>query len=334
MLTVVAMHSVANAMRSDLPPTDLRAGSTWQLTHAVDTHLHIYDTNVGSYHYSDFLAAAAGTPVAQAVYVECTALPPSAGQSANELSSVIANIERTAPFGGSKVAAMIGALDLESPATVVAELDALRRAAKGTLRGVRLRAAWHPDPHVGYAGRPDFPQYDVFARDEVYAGISSVAAAEMVLEVWAFHSQLAQLMQVASAFPKLRIVLNHLGGPLGVGPYAEAREDMFAEWEAGLVALAGHNNVYLKVSGIGLTRLNLAEDLQNGGAFAERLINRGVGIFGPSRCIYGSNYPVDNCVATYAALIDVYQRSLSFLTNANAHLLFDATAKNLYQLGE
>jgi predicted TIM-barrel fold metal-dependent hydrolase len=59
------------------------------------------------------------------------------------------------------------------------------------------------------------------------------------------------LQTLRCAFPDARIVLNHVGGPVGIGAYRAKRNDVFSRWAVSIKALAAHQNVYIKVGGLG-----------------------------------------------------------------------------------
>ena len=67
-----------------------------------------------------------------------------------------------------------------------------------------------------------------------------------------FHTQLGELADLARAFPQTTMVLNHVGCPIGLGPYAERKAEIFSAWRTGIKDLAKHENVVVKLGGIGM----------------------------------------------------------------------------------
>ena len=83
-------------------------------------------------------------------------------------------------------------------------------------------------------------------------GFAQLAPLGLSFEAWQYHPQLPDVITLAQAFPGTSIILNHLGGPLGVGPYAGQGEATFTAWRAGIQALAQCPNVTVKLGGLGM----------------------------------------------------------------------------------
>src|SRR3546814_15609439 len=105
---------------------------------------------------------------------------------------------------------------------------------------------------------------------------------------------------LARAFPDQPIVLDHVGGPLGVGPYAARRDAVFADWRRSIRSLAELSNVHVKLGGLGMkicgfdfhrrARAPSSEDLA--GAWRP-YVETAIESFGPRRAIFESNFTVD-----------------------------------------
>ena len=53
----------------------------------------------------------------------------------------------------------------------------------------------------------------------------------MVFDTWHYHNQIKDLTILAKALPSLKIVHDHFGGPLGIGPYEGRQKDIFGQWK-------------------------------------------------------------------------------------------------------
>ena len=84
-------------------------------------------------------------------------------------------------------------------------------------------------------------------------GVRSLGAQQLCFDVWASHSQLSEVAELARRTPGTTIVLDHLGAPLGVGPYTGRREEVLAHCRTELCAFAALPNARLKFGGIGMT---------------------------------------------------------------------------------
>jgi len=84
------------------------------------------------------------------------------------------------------------------------------------------------------------------------AGFARLAPLNLTFEAWLYHPQLMELADLARAFPQTTIILNHVDGPLGIGPYADKKKETFAAWKAGIAELGKYQNVVVKLGGLGM----------------------------------------------------------------------------------
>ena len=129
-------------------------------------------------------------------------------------------------------------------------LKALVRAGGGRLRGIRFPVAWHPDESVRLTPQPTSPGLMRDAR--VQAGAAALARAGLSLDLWVGHTQLGEVFDLASGVPELTMIVDHVGGPIGVGPYAGRREEVLADWRAAMRRLAALPNIHVKLGGLAM----------------------------------------------------------------------------------
>ncbi len=153
--------------------------------------------------------------------------------------------------------------------------------------------------------------------------------------------QLSELVDLARAFPETRIVLDHVGGPIGLGRYAGKRDEVFAEWSASIRELAACPNVHVKLGGLGMRMFGFtvhAGELPPGSdelAAAWRpYIETCIAAFGPERAMFESNFPVDKGSCGYAALWNAFKRIAAGCTAAEKAALFAGTATKFYRLSD
>src|SRR5690606_11731468 len=108
------------------------------------------------------------------------------------------------------------------------------------------------------------------------------------------------LIDLARAFPDQPIVLDHVGGPLGVGPYAGRRDAAFADWRRSIRTLAECPNVHVKLGGLGMKICGFGfEDAARAPSSVDLtdawrpFIETAIEDFGPHRAMFESNFPVD-----------------------------------------
>jgi predicted TIM-barrel fold metal-dependent hydrolase len=158
-------------------------------------------------------------------------------------------------------------------------------------------------------------------------------------DAWLYHPQIPELTDLARAFPETIIVLDHFGGPLGIGPFTGQADAVFNEWKQSIDALATCPNVVAKLGGINMplngfawhkrdsppTSTQLADATQR---YYLHMVER----FGVARCMFESNFPVDKVSCSYAVLWNSFKRIAKGFTSAEKAALFHDTAANVYRL--
>jgi L-fuconolactonase len=229
---------------------------------------------------------------------------------------------------------IVGFVDLRLGAAAARVIDAHTAAADGRFAGVRHSAAWDASPQI--ANATSDPPPGLLDDPRFGDGLRAVARAGLVYETWVFFHQLPDVARVAADHPDLVIVLDHLGGPLGSGPYRDRRREVLDEWRRGMRLLAVLENVRVKLGGIGMARLT-DPSVFGGPPSVEQLVAHWgpeilwcVETFGPQRCMFEGNFPVDAALCDYATLWDAYSEMTSELAADERHLLFHATAEATY----
>ena len=312
----------------------------------VDAHHHLWDHPGNRYFLPDLLAdlASGGHNIRATVAVECGAMLRQDGPAElrpigeTEFLNGAAAMSASGNYGEARAcAAIVGHADLRLGDRVRPVLEAHIRAGGGRFRGVRFSSVWHPDPaaRASLANPPPFLLRDAAFRE----GFAQLEPLGLSFDAWMYHTQLPELVELALAFPQTTIVLNHAGGPIGIGPYADKRDAVLAEWGASMRDLAGCPNVFVKLGGFGMrlygfdfasharppSSERLAEDFR---PYVETCIDA----FGAERCMFESNFPVDKGSCSYAVLWNAYKRLAVDANAAQKQDLFSATATRVYRL--
>jgi predicted TIM-barrel fold metal-dependent hydrolase len=154
-----------------------------------------------------------------------------------------------------------------------------------------------------------------------------------------YHTQLGELADLARAFPDQPIVLDHIGGALGIGPYRGKRDDVFRDWSASMRALAQCPNVHVKLGGLGMpltgfdfgTRPQPPSSEQLAAAWTPYFATC-VEAFGAERCMVESNFPVDKGMFSYAVMWNAFKRFAAGCSADEKTALFSGTAARFYKL--
>ena len=314
-----------------------------------DPHHHLWDgqtARVTPRYLLDEIAAdlATGHKVVSTVFIECGSMFKADGPEAfrpigeTEFVNGIAAMSASGRYGASRVAAgIVGTADLRLGAAVGEVLDAQIAAGGGRFRGIRRAAAWDADPLV--PGHRTNPGPGLFRRDDFRVGFAQLAPRGLTFEAWCYHRQIPEVTELARAFPETTIILNHFGGPLGIGPYAGKAREVHAEWRPLIAELATCPNVVAKLGGINMEMngfgwherprppgsRELADATRH---YYEFTIER----FGAARCMFESNFPVDKASCSYPVLWNAFKRLASGGTEAEKALLFHDTAARVYRL--
>jgi L-fuconolactonase len=311
----------------------------------VDTHHHLWDRPDHRYLLHELLADLdTGHNVVATVFVECHAMYRARGPAEmrpvgeTEFVAGVAAMSDSGRYGPTRVAAgIVGFADLTLGDRVEPVLEAHLRAGGGRFRGVRHSAAWDASDVIGNSAVATGRH---LMKDPAFRqGLARLSALGLSLDAWVFHPQLGDAVDLARAFPTASIIVGHVGGPLGYGPYAGKRDEVFATWKSAITELARCPNVVMKLGGM-MMRLaaydygarpappSSAELASLWGPYIETCIER----FGAGRCMFESNFPVEKMGIGYAALWNAFKRIAGGASADEKLALFSGTARRAYRL--
>ncbi len=310
-----------------------------------DPHHHLWldDGHTGWPYTLDHLHGdtGAGHNVVRTVFLECHAEYRSDGprhlRPVGETEFVVELAEessrRRESSGAAEIAAIMGNADVSLGDAVEEVLAAHEEAGRGRFRGIRYITAQDPHPPLamGASAAMDDPSY--------LAGVRRVGAMGHTYDAMVYHPQLPELVSVAQACPETPIVIDHLGGLLGTGPYKDRRDEILAAWRSSMTDLAACPNTYLKVGGIGMPMMGFRWDKQERPPTSEELaepwaepLRWVIDEFGPDRCMFESNFPVDGRGANYVVLWNTFKRIAADYSADEKRHLFHDTAATAYRL--
>ena len=307
-----------------------------------DPHHHFWDHRTDRIPYQRYLLhelAAdinSGHNVRSTVFVEARAMYRSDGpeelRPVGEVEFVqgLAASSASGLYGpGRAAAAIVGHANLNLGERVEPVLEALYAASPNRFRGIRHSVTWDPHPEVENTAAHKMEGQ--LASDNFRAGARVLARMGLSLEAWLYFPQLPELADFAKAVPDLSIILNHIGGLQRTGPYANRDEEVLATWRSGIAAVAKCPNVNMKLGGIGMPRTGFdwhdrtkpigSEEL----AEAMRpLVTHCIEQFGPNRCMFESNFPVDKVAYSYNVMYNAFKRlSKGYSATERAAMLHD-----------
>jgi len=234
--------------------------------------------------------------------------------------------------------AIIGFADLSLGDRVGAVLEAHLSASR-RFRGVRHATAWDASEKVHNAHTK--PIQGLMQTGQFRAGAACLERLGLSFDAWLFHPQIPELIDLARAFPGLTMVLDHMAGPLGIGPYSGNREEVFQSWKRELSGLARCGNVYVKLGGRTMTMAGFGWHRREAPPGSDELAEAigpyyrtCIELFGPERCMFESNFPVDKASCSYTVLWNAFKRLSADYSAAERSSLFHDTAARVYRLDE
>ena len=307
-----------------------------------DAHHHLWERPPERYLLDDLLGdLGAGHNIVSTVAIECgygyrnqgaESLKP-VGET-EFLESIAAQVAADRGCGTQIAAAIVGFADLSLGDGVAAVLEAHLAASPSRFRGIRHSTTWDASGALRNEAKAGMLSDSEFRR-----GFAWLEKLGLSFDAWVYHPQLNEVAGLARAFPAVTIVLNHIGAPLGIGPYAGKKDEVFQAWSRGIAAIATCPNVVIKLGGAGSAR--------SGYDWHERSIKPSsdelCGVLRPyfefcieqcgvDRCMLESNFPVEKRANSYRVIWNVFKKLTRNYSTAERAALFHDTACRVYRI--
>lgn len=314
-----------------------------------DPHHHFWDFRLERIPYQRYLLhelaadVTSGHNVRATVFIEARSMYRPEGpmelRPVGEVEFVqgLAAAAATGLYGQCRAAAaIVGHADLKLGDRVEPVLQALSAASPNRFRGIRHTVTWDPHPEIENREREG-----VLRSAEYRAGAHVLAGMGLSLDVGVCFPQLPELADFARALPNLTIVLNHLGGLTRIGPYAGRDDEVLPEWRKGIAAVAECPNVHLKLGGVGMPRLGFGWHAREKPVGSDELaaaiapiISWCIERFGPARCMFESNFPVDKVSFSHHVFFNACKRLTADYSAADRAALLHDTAVRAYRIAQ
>ena len=256
-----------------------------------------------------------------------------------EFINGVAAMSASGLFGEPRLCAgIVGGVNLSLGDAVVEVLEAQLRAGGNRFRGVRSSQCVAHDEDFRILG-PGVGIPHLLLDARFRAGFRHLHRLGLSLDVWLFEPQLPELIDLARSAPETSIILNHVGVPLGIGRYTGQRETRFPIWQKSMQTLARCPNVTVKLGGLGVPFPGFPSFGKGAAASSERLasewrpyIESCIEAFGPNRCMFQSNFPVDAASGSYRTIWNAFKRLATGASADEKAALFSGTATRVYRL--
>ncbi len=307
-----------------------------------DPHHHLWHQAATLYDLEDLWAdTGSGHNIAQTVFVECGSSYRETGpdhlKPIGETEYVAERAKRSADAEGqATISGIVARADLDHP-DLDDILDAHTEAGGNLFKGIRHAGAHAHHPEL--LSIPGGAPADLYQRPAFRAGVARLGERGLSYDTWHYHYQNRDFLDLAKAVPDTTMVLDHFGTPLGVGPYEDQREEIFAAWKDDVAAIAECPNVVAKIGGLAMPDngfgWNTRATPPSSDEFAEaqsRYYLHMIACFGPDRCMFESNFPVDRLSISYPVLWNGLKKIASGFTRSEKDAMFAGTAKRVYRL--
>lgn len=310
-----------------------------------DPHHHLWAHDANPYMLPNINAdTAGGHNVVSTVFVECNSgyytTGPEFLRPVGETHFIDA-IARESAFDDTPTtiaAGIVSYADLTLGGKAGSILESHMNASN-RFRGIRHACAWDPSPEIRNSHTN--PPPNLYLDKGFREGFKALISLNLTFDAWLYHPQIPELTSLAQAFPEARIVLDHVGGPLGIGPYAGSHDEILPRWKKSINALAECKNVHVKLGGLVMPVNGFAWHKQAKPPSSETLaaafepyFMHCIEKFSPERCMFESNFPVDKVSCSYVVLWNAFKRLAENFTHDERASLFHDTACSFYGVSQ
>ena len=313
-----------------------------------DPHHHLWDVpqNRAQRYLLDELLADindSGHNIRSTVFMECTAMYRADGPEPlrpvgeTEFVNGIAAMCASGIYGDIRAcAAIVSFADLSLGPAVGEVLDA-HLAASRRFRGIRHASGWDASEQIRNSHTR--PTARLLEDATFRRGFAELGKRNLSFDAWLYHPQIPEVTRLAQAFPDTTIIFDHLGGPLGIGPYTGQHEAIFRQWQADVSALARCDNVVAKLGGMVMPINGFGFHKQDAPPASSVIADTTrayylhmIDAFGTDRCMFESNFPVDKASCSYGVLWNAFKRMTADFSAADKAALYHDTAVRIYNV--
>lgn len=229
--------------------------------------------------------------------------------------------------------AIVGFTDLSQGPKTEESLET-HLAASSRFCGVRHATGWDADPNIRNAHT--HPTEGLMLTPRFGEGIRALTALGLTFDAWLYHPQIPELTTLAKNNPNQIIILDHIGGPIGIGSYANQKTAVFERWKNDISLLAEHENVYVKLGGLAMPFSGMIskEDTNISPSRLAELTRpyylHAIEMFDVERSMFESNFPVDRVGASYQTIWNSFKHLTKNFSSSEKRALFRSTAEKVY----
>jgi len=309
-----------------------------------DPHHHLWEHPNNRYLLEDLLDdIGPGHRVVRTVFVECRSKYRTDGpedlKPVGETEFVREQAAESRRETRGKIGVLegiVGFADLTLGERAAPVLEAHLQAGGSLFKGIRHSVAWDASQDIAsYRNPPPGLLLDPAFRQ----GFALLGKHGLSFDAWLYHPQIPELTDLARAFPQVTIILDHIGAPLGIGPYSGRRDEIRSTWNQAVADLAACPNVAVKLGGLGMPLCGFGWQTRSRPVGSDELAEAMkpyygwcIEKFGAGRCMFESNFPVDKSAYAYTVMWNAFKRMTAGFSPAERAALFHDTAVRVYRL--
>jgi len=306
----------------------------------VDPHHHLWPVGSGlPYGLAELTAdATSGHAVKGTVFVECHAAYRNEGPAhlaPTGETEFVAGVAAADP--NRLIAGIVAHADLTNGVHLEDVLDAHNELGRGLFRGIR-HAGMH-EPHPEGFMIPVSAPAGLYADPAFRAGVARLGTRGLTYDTWHHHHQNLDFAALARAVPGTQMVLDHFGTPVGVGVYAGREEEIFEAWRVSIAEIAKCETVVAKLGGLAMPDNGFGWHQADRPPTSDEFVARQqryylhtIECFGPGRCMFESNFPVDRMSLSYRVLWNGFKKIVAAFSPSERDAMFFGTAARVYRL--
>jgi len=309
-----------------------------------DPHHHLWDHADHQYLLDDLLADTKEHNVVSTVFVECMSEYRKSGaealQPVGETEFVESVAQQSLDRPGNEMlvcAGIVGFANLLLGEEVEPVLAAHQEASPDRFRGIRHACGWDPSPEIRNSHTK--PPGGLYLIPRFRDGLRCLAKLGLSFDSWLYFTQIPELAALARAVPDAPIIMDHVAGPLGIGPYAKKKDEVFRQWKKAITEIAECDNVVVKLGGLQMPICGFEWHKRDTPPGSQELAKATapyyahcIEAFGVERCMFESNFPVDKQSCSYTVLWNAFKRFAADFTDAEKAMLFHDNAVRAYRI--
>ena len=310
----------------------------------VDPHHHMWrESGLPTYLLDDLWGdTGAGHNIVKTVFMECGAEYRNDGPEhlrvVGETEFVADAAIASRDSGKAGISGIVAHTDLMADSGVIDEVLAAHvEASDGLFRGIRHGGAHDPYKALRWGDATDIP--DLYLQPAFQDGVRQLGNRGYTYDTWHYHFQNQDYLSLAQAAPDTVMVLDHFGSPVGIGPYEGRMPEVFLTWKEDIAAIAHCENVVVKIGGLAMPVNGFDWHRRDTPASSDELVEaqrayylHTIDCFGPDRCMFESNFPVDKMSVSYAVYWNAMKKISAEFSESDKDLLFRGTASRVYGL--